>query len=474
MRNKVLAALFLALSLAGVAHADKRVGCPTAAPNGLCVLYNGPWAGAFDNYIVGTPVGTAPALWVISFSTTATVNAQLAATPDAQVTNYTGNAVFWFQDVTCASFGVSSGVALCKGNQFTLAQEAVLVSGSGGSGNVELVLQFAPLTAPTLLALNNNWLGTNSFFGNVNFSGGTVTFNNGFSVPTGIASVNHLTVTNLFDGAFTFNGTEKLGSGVICLDTSCNQWLGGGTHPDGITINSGTFVLQNSSGTTYLRVCPSCVFTSQTGWFAVDVANFFGGTGDTYLGQGASGNVFFSSQNGTFFFNGAHSWTAQINGLYSHAGDGGGFAGNIFNFSWNSPCVWFYVDVTLVNNTSVCASDARVKTNIQQLGSAMPQIMALQPVTFNYIQQTGDVNLATMPLSGPDSVAQAQLHTGFIAQQVKSVIPTAVPGNADSSQLLTISSMDLIAYLVKAVQELNQQIGLLCTAVPTANCPVLQ
>lgn len=237
---KLAFAALLAFAFAAMGHADVRRDCPTAAATGLCVLYNGPWSGAFANYLVSTPVGTAPALWVISFSTAGTINATLADTPDATVTSYTGNTAFWFSDVTCSAFGVNAGVGFCKGNQFTLAQEAVLVSGSGGSGNVELVLQFAPLTAPTLLALNNVWTGSNIFNNNITFNNpGVVLFNNGFSLGN-LSTLNLAGGTLGFgsngvsNGSFFWDGTEWLRNGVICLDISCNVFMGGGTHPDSI------------------------------------------------------------------------------------------------------------------------------------------------------------------------------------------------------------------------------------------------
>jgi hypothetical protein len=66
----------------------------------------------------------------------------------------------------------------------------------------------------------------------------------------------------------------------------------------------------------------------------------------------------------------------------------------------------------LVKNSIVASSDARIKKNIQDINDdgALDKILSIQPKTYNYID----------PIRGEDTVY------GFIAQQIREVIPEAV------------------------------------------------
>ena len=110
---------------------------------------------------------------------------------------------------------------------------------------------------------------------------------------------------------------------------------------------------------------------------------------------------------------------------------------------------------TLMYNTSTyelqySASDARLKNNIQPLTSGLDEVMRLQPVSFNYREsvESSDYNGHNI---------------GFIAQQVKEVIPEAVITNPDS--LLGINTTTMIPVLVKAIQELKEENQILAAKV---------
>lgn len=80
-------------------------------------------------------------------------------------------------------------------------------------------------------------------------------------------------------------------------------------------------------------------------------------------------------------------------------------------------------------------SDLRRKTDIRPLGSALPKIGDLKPVTFRM-------------KDGP-----AQQEHGLLAQQVEDIYPTLVESRSDDSKGLNY--IGLIAPLVAAVQELH-------------------
>ena len=92
---------------------------------------------------------------------------------------------------------------------------------------------------------------------------------------------------------------------------------------------------------------------------------------------------------------------------------------------------------TITGKVGQCTSDVRLKTNISPLTEdSLEVIQKLHPVTFDFIK--GNKN-----------------ESGFIAQEVQTVVPSLVRENP-ADGLLTFSSNSLIPYLVKAIQEMTQ------------------
>jgi hypothetical protein len=102
-----------------------------------------------------------------------------------------------------------------------------------------------------------------------------------------------------------------------------------------------------------------------------------------------------------------------------------------------------YIDVSTGALTVV--SDERLKENIVDISYGLNQINALRPVSFEWKNSDGNLNL------------------GFIAQEVEIVIPEAVT-TLDESMSKTIPHQkmlnkdSIIPVLVKAIQELNAQV----------------
>ena len=99
-------------------------------------------------------------------------------------------------------------------------------------------------------------------------------------------------------------------------------------------------------------------------------------------------------------------------------------------------------------------SDVRLKRNVSTIPSALSNIQKLRPVTFNY---TYDV---------PDTI----LHAGFIAQEVNVVFPkesiyiatvnecqTCIDADGNSFSPLSLSTTQLIPYMIRAIQELAEE-----------------
>lgn len=91
-------------------------------------------------------------------------------------------------------------------------------------------------------------------------------------------------------------------------------------------------------------------------------------------------------------------------------------------------------------------SDRRAKENIEAIDDALVKLRELKPCTFNYNEY--------------NSNTPERLHHGFIAQEYKEVMPDATYFD-QSKQLYCIDPVQLIALLVRAVQQIDQRLGYL-------------
>lgn len=86
-----------------------------------------------------------------------------------------------------------------------------------------------------------------------------------------------------------------------------------------------------------------------------------------------------------------------------------------------------------------CASDARLKTNVGDIASGLSVIEQLSPKTYDFISgQTGS--------------------SGFLAQDVQQILPGLVHKNT-GDDYLSLNYNGILAYAVKAIQELNARDG---------------
>lgn len=111
-----------------------------------------------------------------------------------------------------------------------------------------------------------------------------------------------------------------------------------------------------------------------------------------------------------------------------------------------NPTYRIYVD-DIYQANMYTLSDLRIKENINSIEAGLSKVLQLQPVTYNLKQ-------SSFPKSDTN---QLKDKSGFIAQQVMSVIPSAA-GYIEESDMYTIEYNALIPYLVKAIQELSQTV----------------
>jgi hypothetical protein len=145
-------------------------------------------------------------------------------------------------------------------------------------------------------------------------------------------------------------------------------------------------------------------------------------------------------------------------GIQGSAGTGGGgggdvvpvpaAAGRVAVFS-GATTITGYPTFTFNNTTGTVTSvdynstsDRKLKTNIKNIENPIDIINKLNGVTFKWINQTDSVQ-----------------HIGFIAQEVESVIPSAV--SVDLGGYLAVSYDKLVPVLLEAIKELNERIKVL-------------
>lgn len=140
---------------------------------------------------------------------------------------------------------------------------------------------------------------------------------------------------------------------------------------------------------------------------------------------------------------------------------------NVINFSFASGAS-SYVDnarIDLAGNLTVrnditafaasSLSDARLKDEVQPITNAMSVVQALRPVSYRWSQHVSSEN------------KRGRYDVGFIAQEVEEVLPHTVNtvrgfDNADADYK-TIQYDRIIPYLVRAIQELRDEIRTLKT-----------
>ena len=143
-----------------------------------------------------------------------------------------------------------------------------------------------------------------------------------------------------------------------------------------------------------------------------------------------------------------------------------------------------YVTGTLTAGQITTLSDARYKSNIQQINSsALSKIAALNPVQYTMLSgsaiafantEQSDTCTMTMTTSNEDLTRANQIHYGLLAQEVKELYPELV--HEDAAGVMSINYTELIPLLIQAVQDLSEQVSALSGSSSTTRkqAPKLQ
>jgi len=142
-----------------------------------------------------------------------------------------------------------------------------------------------------------------------------------------------------------------------------------------------------------------------------------------------------------------------------------GATANYTGFTWDSPNMYGLIDngaATFVVGTS---SDRRVKTNILPFENGLDVINSFNTVSFNPIQ---NISFEGGIVSVPDDEYQilGESRVGLIADEVKSITPWLVIGDANESQIQSVDYSGITPLLIRAVQELSERIEALEAQLP--------
>ena len=225
-----------------------------------------------------------------------------------------------------------------------------------------------------------------------------------------------------------------------------------GNIPSYLSTSGGTI----SGSINVTSVCQSNEFQGDVG-SSSDVTYMFDGDTDTGMYRYGSGEAALSG-NGTWRTRtvgtglSVNYYVNMSAGTYNHAVCGG--AANAIAFRWASP----YLKASIDN--VICAiaadfSDERIKTNIRDWAGGIDLIRQLRPVEYTPRDVIGFGELSGNIIEGYE--AKSDL-IGLIAQEVRDVIPSAVTGDPEGSELLSIAKDQLMAVIISAIQDIDSRL----------------
>lgn len=100
---------------------------------------------------------------------------------------------------------------------------------------------------------------------------------------------------------------------------------------------------------------------------------------------------------------------------------------------------------TVISNTTTLTSDRRLKSNVVALHNATDILLKLQPREYDKKESFSE----DAPVSH---------EYGFIAQEVQKILPSLVTEGKDKDKILSLNYMAIIPFLVKSLQEKDQEI----------------
>jgi hypothetical protein len=238
---------------------------------------------------------------------------------------------------------------------------------------------------------------------------------------------------------FSSGATSRLGFSTRTGMTNGNPTTG--TLAETMTLNGTSLGIGTTTPTQTLDVVGSINASASVisqGSVAVDRANVNAGAlspglllGPSSTGEGISSQrTAGANQNGMDFYTSSSKRMSITNTGYVTIGTTTPNGTNLLTVTGSISASAFNV-----------SSDRRLKTNIHNLGYGLKEVLALQPVSYNW---------KTRP--------QIDKQLGLIAQDAKRTIPEIVSGNEETGKL-SINYAELVPVLINAIKEQQQQIN---------------
>ena len=265
------------------------------------------------------------------------------------------------------------------------------------------------------------------------------TGNTGSTGLTGATGVNGIQGVSGSTGLVGLTGaTGVIGaSGLIGLTGSTG--LTGATGSNGLTGATGVNGIQGASGSTGLQgASGSTGLTGATGIQGASGSTGLTGATGANGAQGASGSTGLQGASGS-------TGTAGTGGAQGASGPG---ANQTLNTTSSVTFAGLTVNGAITATGDVTAfstSDARLKTNITNILSALNKVSQLNGVTFNW----NDIAIA----QGKDA---DEVEAGVIAQEVQAVLPEVVSERENG--YLAVRYDRLVPLLIEAIKELNEEV----------------
>lgn len=464
----VIRYLILALCLACWALYGQSGPTPGGAAGGdLCHNYPSPIVCQVENAVIPTSavvLGTNGSMQLVAATTTGSGTVVLATGPTITLSNATllpcGALPALTGDTTTSATSCATTTGKINGTTFPTSAAVIGSNGSaqpisqsttGSLGNV--VLSNTPtITTPSIAAIN----GGTATGSTLSLSGTS----NGSPSASYVFLQKNAQFTSVFssvtpDAALFINANTN--TSPVAPVTALLHLI----QADGVS----NFINIDAFGT---GKAPGIIFRLANGTAASPtaiIANSFLGE---FVGQGYDTTGYFNG--GALIYNGTQTWTSTAHGasivfytvpngtttLTPHMtvdNDGQIYAPNLVSVSTGvtgSVCWTTSTGRLTVDTTATClTSSARFKNTIAAYQvSALTLINQLVPVTFHYNANLG------MPTTE---------HIGLIAEDVNKIIPDVVYSDSSGPEKLNIQ--DLVAVLVKAIQEQQIEIRALQVAL---------
>jgi hypothetical protein len=262
-----------------------------------------------------------------------------------------------------------------------------------------------------------------------------------FNTAVGAGSLNNNTagLENTAIGfaslAFNTSGRYNTATGASSLHSNSTGSQNTASGHSSLSHNAG----DNNTAIGYSSLSASTTGSQNTAVGSTSLRANTTGWGNVGLGW-AAGDTITTGTNNTFLGEGADATAGNLSNATAIGADAYVDASNKVRIGNNS--------VMVIGGAVAWSnlSDARAKKDIQDLDLGLDFVLALRPVQFSMIEGNGRTDL------------------GFLAQDIESLLGDGynvlgVGGDADRT--LSLRYTDLIAPLVKAVQEQQAQIGLL-------------